>query len=73
MLENYLKWQDVDFNSPLYEEFEDKILSSSTCKTPPNDLINSLLPLMENNVLSPKEKSTLWYSLFCINDYLACQ
>ena len=73
MLENYLKWQDVEFNSPLYEEFEEKILSSSACKIPPNDLIISLLPLMENNVLSPKEKSTLWYSLFCINDYLACQ
>ena len=73
MIENYLIWQDVEIDNPLYEDMENKILSMPVSEMTPNDRICFLAPLMKNDILTLEEKSTLWYSLFCLNDYLACQ
>lgn len=76
LVRKYLEYEEAieDNSIDIVEEraIENRVLNHSLYSKTADERVNILLPLMKNENLTEEDKSTLWYTLFELNDYLSC-
>ncbi|MCH5233747.1 MAG: hypothetical protein J1E16_00495 [Muribaculaceae bacterium] len=69
----FLEMEDENTDDKKFDMIEPFILSHSMKSLNCNERMELIIPIIETKDLIEEEKSTLWYTLFKLNDYLSCQ